>query len=70
MTESKVVNSWIKEASEQVRLEEGREYLIRVLRRRFPRDLHRRRVQSHQRAIAPGSAPRLVRGGDFRVLGG
>jgi hypothetical protein len=36
MTESMVVNSWIKEACEQNSLEKGREYLIRVLRRRFP----------------------------------
>ncbi|OWK40440.1 hypothetical protein [Fimbriiglobus ruber] len=36
MTESQVVNGWIKEAIDQNRLEEGREYLVRVLRRRFP----------------------------------
>ncbi len=36
MTESQVVNEWLKEACEQNSLEKGREYLLRVLRRRFP----------------------------------
>jgi hypothetical protein len=36
MTESNVVNRWIEEACSQARIEEARENLVRVLRRRFP----------------------------------
>jgi hypothetical protein len=36
MTESKVVNRWIEEAVNRTRLEEARENLFRILRRRFP----------------------------------
>ena len=36
MTESNVVNRWVQEARDQARIEEARENLVRVLRRRFP----------------------------------
>ncbi len=36
MTESNVVNRWVQEARDQARIEEARENLLRVLRRRFP----------------------------------
>src|SRR5262249_56469144 len=36
MTESQVVNSWVQEARDQARLEEAREILLRILRKRFP----------------------------------
>ena len=35
-TESQVVNSWVQEARDQARLEEAREILLRILRKRFP----------------------------------
>jgi hypothetical protein len=36
MTESNVVNRWVQEAREQARIEEARENLLRIVRRRFP----------------------------------
>jgi hypothetical protein len=36
MTESNVVNRWVKEAREQARMEKAREYLVGLLRQRFP----------------------------------
>jgi hypothetical protein len=36
MTESNVVNQWVQEARDQTQIEDAREYLVRVLRRRFP----------------------------------
>jgi hypothetical protein len=36
MTESQVVNRWVQEARDQAHLEEARENLLRVLRKRFP----------------------------------
>jgi hypothetical protein len=36
MAESQVVNEWIEEAVQQTQIKEAREYLLRVLRQRFP----------------------------------
>ncbi len=36
MTESTVVNRWVQEARDQARIEEAREILVRLVRRRFP----------------------------------
>jgi hypothetical protein len=39
MTESKVVNSWIKEAVDKTRLEDVRIYFVQLLDKRFPNEL-------------------------------
>ncbi len=39
VTESPLLNTWIQQAADRTRLEQGREWLLRFLRARFPADL-------------------------------